>query len=580
MKPLKELVQERNYRSLFFKKMGTVFFALFFPLIILTLVIGFLIRGNQIRSLTADAETELGVVSSRTDALIGSCSNLSMTLNYEERVQNFSRYAFVPLDSRKLASLKNLQNRLSMAASDDLIRNAYVLYSNDSEDYLVGPLQASRLETYGHSAGNIPALCAALKDQASGKPQFRLDGEDLIFYASVVLGRNRITSMIYMPSRLVSGLLLSDSNSGDSVILLMDGDRVIASSDPAFPVPRPERIRKSSSLSIHGKNYITHVEPSTLHGWSYAILRPEEGIATTIHFFLAIIVIDFVLILAIAFLISWYITSSLYRPIEIIMDLLKNPENGTIDYYRNYCQQYDELQLILTLIESSYFQHLAVSKELEEKNRKLQSAQNYALAAQMNPHFIFNTLDSLNWKIAATLKGSNEISTALCDFSKIIRYALNKKGLVYLYEEIDCAKVYLRLKNALRSRELPVAWDVDESLLNTKVPFLILQPLLENAITHGLRNNIKKPLLSIVVKKEQNVLRIDVIDNGCGFSPPKKEEVENLLSDNLYYDTSSHMGIINTHNRIRLTFGAEWGITITSEEGHTMVTLRMPISES
>lgn len=108
---------------------------------------------------------------------------------------------------------------------------------------------------------------------------------------------------------------------------------------------------------------------------------------------------------------------------------------------------------------------------------------------------------------------------------------------------------------------------------------MIIQPLLENAITHGLRNNIKNPLLSIEIKKELNALRIDVIDNGCGFSPQKKEEVENLLSENIYYDTSSHMGIINTHNRIRLTFGAEWGITISSAEGHTTVTLRMPITE-
>lgn len=577
MKPLKELVHERKYRSLFFKKMGTVFLPLFIPLILLTLVIGFLIRDKQIRSLTADAQTSLTVVSSRTDALIGSCSNLSMTLNYEERVQNFSRYAFQPLTQRKLSSLKNLQSRLSAVASDDLIRNSFVLYTNDDNDFLASSTQASRLETF--SSGNMPNLCNELKNQACNTPQCKIDGEDLVFYSSSAHNGTRITSLIFVPISMVSGLLRLKVDTDNSVFLLMNDDRIIASSDPSFPLLSSSRLRTVSSLSIKGMNYIVRVVPSSLHGWHYAILQPEEGVMTAGFFLLAVFIIDFLLVLVISFLISLYITSSLYRPIEIIMDLLKNPENGTIDYYRNYCEQYDELQLILTLIESSYFKHLAVSKELEEKNRKLQSAQNYALAAQMNPHFIFNTLDSLNWKIAATLKGSNEISTALCDFSKIIRYALNKKGLVFLHEEIECAKIYLRLKNSLRSRELPVNWEVDESLLNAKVPFLILQPLLENAITHGLRNNIKNPLLSIEIKKELNALRIDVIDNGCGFSPQKKEEVENLLSENIYYDTSSHMGIINTHNRIRLTFGAEWGITISSEDGLTIVTLRMPVTE-
>jgi len=577
MRELIESIRERNFRSIFFKNMLKTFPALFLPLLILSAVIILLVGRRQVEDLAAGANTEIARIASRTDTMIGALSDQSMTLCYDDSVTAFSRYAFEPLNVKKLNSLVRLQNRLSTAGSGTFpIQSAGVLYCGP-KGFFVSPDTAVTV-AMDEPGGNYYQyrLMAA---EAGTAPTAQKSGDTITVFSSAPMPFGKVVSLFSISTRNLTRQLFLELSDRNAVIFLYDRNhQLLCSSDGSLSSPDGGKAKDGELVNVNGSRFLHTSRKSSVFGWSYSIYYPASSVMDLGTYMTLTALMLLLVVLVISVISSWYVTVSLCRPIRIIQHLLENPEQGTMDYYRNYCEKYDELKVILTLIESSYFQTLAMSKELEQQNRRLHSAQNYALAAQMNPHFIFNTLDSINWKIVAMLKGNNDISPALADFSKIIRYALNKKGLVFLSEELDCSRTYIRLKNSLSTVKIPVSWDVDEELLDVKVPFLILQPLLENAFSYGAHTRKEEARIAVRCHREGNAMRLEVEDNGSGFPPEKLDEINRFLSGDVYYETSSHIGIINTHNRIRLTYGDEWGISIASGPARTVVAVRMPVN--
>jgi len=575
MKELIESIRERNFRSIFFKNMLKIFPMLFLPLLVLSVIIVLLMGRRQVEYLSSAADTEIARIASRTDTMIDNLGDQAMTLCYEEPVVSFSRYAFIPLDSRKLSSMIRLQNRLSTVGAGTLpVQSACVLYYGP-KGFFVSPETAVTIDMEDNSGNYLQYRLMAA--EAGTTPTAKKSGDTITIFSSAPMSFGKVVSFIDLSVRNLSMQLSMELAEKNAVIYLYDRNgQLLCSSSGSLTSPGGGKAQSGDLLTFGDSRYLYTERRSSVFGWIYTIYYPADSLMDMQFNMIFIAILLLVIVLVTSVLSSWYVTVSLCRPIRIIQHLLENPEQGTMDYYRNYCERFDELNVILTLIESSYFQTLAMSKELEQQNRRLNSAQNYALAVQMNPHFIFNTLDSINWKIAAVLKSDNDISPALADFSKIIRYALNKKGLVLFSEELECSRTYIRLKNNLSTVKIPVSWDVDEELLDVKVPFLILQPLLENAFSYGAHTKKEEARIAVRCHGNGKAMCIEVEDNGTGFEPEKLEEINRHLSEDVYYETSSHIGIINTHNRIRLTYGDEWGISITSDPSHTIVTIRLP----
>jgi signal transduction histidine kinase/capsular polysaccharide biosynthesis protein len=223
---------------------------------------------------------------------------------------------------------------------------------------------------------------------------------------------------------------------------------------------------------------------------------------------------------------------------------------------------------------------LLTQKELYEAQIERSRSQLYAFQSQVAPHFLFNTLQCIRSK--AFLSKVPEIAQMCADVSTTLRYILNSSETVTLEQELNISKRYLKIV-AIRFQnkityEINVADDVD---LQYMIPKMILQPLVENAVYHGLEPKQGSGHLVIDVRKDGEHLEIALTDNGIGMGPDTLKKLQDELRDpivQLFFTSGGddNIGLHNVHNRIRLRFGNEFGLSITCDEQGTKVLIRLP----
>lgn len=217
----------------------------------------------------------------------------------------------------------------------------------------------------------------------------------------------------------------------------------------------------------------------------------------------------------------------------------------------------------------------------EEITRR--SAELKALQAQINPHFLFNTLESINWM--AQLNHVPEIRDMVTSLGALIEASIGKGNpMVALSKELKYVDHYLLIMKNRYGERLSYENEIDTSLLEQEVPKLILQPLVENAIYHGIDKMRKKGTIKLTVQKQEETIYIEVMDNGKGINP---EEVEDLnqkfkedREDYLLGDNRKSIGLANVNGRVKLFFGKEYGLQIESQyETYTKIKLYLPIRD-
>ena len=200
---------------------------------------------------------------------------------------------------------------------------------------------------------------------------------------------------------------------------------------------------------------------------------------------------------------------------------------------------------------------------LEQKNAEIS-----ALEAQIDPHFLYNTLDTINWK--AIEKEEYEISEMVGDLGDILRYAIkNAGGITTLGEEIAWLKKYVRLQQEKLGQEIQIFCSLDSIAAKSPMHKLLLQPIAENSIKHGLHGIDRAPLLMITGRREMDGLIIEVEDNGRGMPP----ELLDILNQKDYH-RENHFGIENARKRLRLYYGEAAALHFESSlNKYTKVTL-------
>jgi two-component system sensor histidine kinase YesM len=215
-----------------------------------------------------------------------------------------------------------------------------------------------------------------------------------------------------------------------------------------------------------------------------------------------------------------------------------------------------------------------------EADLKRKEAELKALESQINPHFLYNTLETIS--SIAYLKDIPEITTISKSLSQLFRYSIsNDKKLVTLADELYHTSNYINIQTIRHGNKFNVIFDIDESLKKYKVIKLILQPLIENSVNHGLELVKSGGLISISAKLITNhTLMIEVEDNGVGISHKKLEVIQNYLnngSDDTCSETSKSIGLTNVHFRIQHYYGKDYGLSLESKnEMGTKVTIRLP----
>ena len=211
----------------------------------------------------------------------------------------------------------------------------------------------------------------------------------------------------------------------------------------------------------------------------------------------------------------------------------------------------------------------------------LLDAQMKSLEAQINSHFLFNTLESIN--SIAEVEGVSSISDIVLSLGNMFRYSIKTESeIVTLYDELDHINNYVSIQQVRFNNRFRVETDISDSLKKQKVLKLILQPLVENALYHGLKNCTRGDLITVSAKKDNNNLLISVWDNGVGMSEDELNSLQEKLIapaefKSLGKRSSRSIGLSNINARIRLYYGHEYGMTVDiAASGGLRITLRLP----
>ncbi|MEY8523312.1 sensor histidine kinase [bacterium 1XD8-76] len=268
------------------------------------------------------------------------------------------------------------------------------------------------------------------------------------------------------------------------------------------------------------------------------------------------------------------VSSTITKPLDMLMQTIKRIAGGEMELRANVTKK-DEIGELGRNFNVMLDQVEELKEKENQANLLLVQAQYKALQAQINPHFLYNTLDTMS--SIAEVRNCPEVSMLSQSLSNIFRYSLNmKEPFSTVAKEIVHLKNYCYVMNVRMQDNVQYDYDIDSKSLQARVPKICVQPLVENALNHGLRNKRGEKRIRIEAKVQGELLEICVSDNGVGMDAEKMNE--SLRHSNLdYVERGNSIGIHNINARLKILYGEEYGLRIESIVGEgTKVRMVIP----
>lgn len=274
------------------------------------------------------------------------------------------------------------------------------------------------------------------------------------------------------------------------------------------------------------------------------------------------------------FIISRMTVRAIVNPMNSLMDKCNQVAQGNYDIEFEE-EQIQELEVLSDTIRDMINDVVRLNQRMVEEERKFSEQKLKALQHQINPHFINNVLQSIK---AMALSGENKkISDISTYLGKIMAYSVYRPyESVTIKEEFEHVKNYLEVQNIRFDNRILYSIECGEEIEKVKTLKLTLQPLVENAVEHGLKLK-EKEFITISVDEEEDMLCILITDNGTGISKEKIQELKQKLCAGEVYEQEKSIGILNVNERIRKKYGEQYGLELISKEGNgTTVIVKIP----
>jgi two-component system, sensor histidine kinase YesM len=275
--------------------------------------------------------------------------------------------------------------------------------------------------------------------------------------------------------------------------------------------------------------------------------------------------------------IAIYILFFSYRytePMMKMMGVIKRVERGDLTA-RTVVHSNDEVGQLGHSLNNMIGEMQVLIDQLIREEQEKKEVELEALHAQINPHFLYNTLNTIKWM--AKIQGNTSVSTAITALVKLLRISINLgRDMITLKEEIDYVKNYIVIQTLRFGKSINIIYHIDESCTNLSVPKLILQPIVENSIIYGLEDERLELNIQVNVYSQENQLIIEITDNGPGIPEAVLKDIFTETSDRNRF---SKVGLNNVNQRIKLYFGSGFGVDIETELGSsTKVIVKLPIN--
>ncbi|WP_339788038.1 sensor histidine kinase [Paenibacillus sp. FSL R7-0313] len=381
---------------------------------------------------------------------------------------------------------------------------------------------------------------------------------------------------------------LNDSNGSDGSqdsIMLLDGAGEVVTSDLEINLD-PKAILDSGSVVQNGEeSYIVVRQKSELTGWTLAVLTPlretTEGVSILRTALLVSGMIGVVLFLIMSFFLSTMIT----RPLIRLMRAMRSAQPGAMrpNLMVSSTMEINELNEVYNQM---VYRQNELTRVVHEKEIMQSRAELKALQSQINPHFLFNTLEAFYWSLEE--KGDEEMARMVVAMSRLFRYIISSSQQdewVTIADELEHAERYLRIMQMRLGDRMQWEIQLDDAVRKVPIPKLLIQPLVENAILHGIESKLGPGKISIHVyaSTEENLVRIEVRDDGPGMDELRLQSVIHALHGGpAVSNKGTGVGLINVHRRLKLYFGSQLGercrLSITSKVGEgTVISFEIPM---
>lgn len=325
---------------------------------------------------------------------------------------------------------------------------------------------------------------------------------------------------------------------------------------------------------VNGEKRKVLVSTVAYTGWKVISVINENAKNESIIRFRYYIITIIILLIMMILLVNKIVTRKISSPIMRLDESVKAYEAGGKPSI--YIGGSSEIRHLGHSVQKSYEQIENLMKEIVEQQNKRRKSELDALQSQINPHFLYNTLESITWMIEGN---KNEDAVfMISELAKLFRISLSKgKNIISIEDELQHCRSYMNIQKYRYKERFETIYDIDEEIYNYCTVKLILQPILENAIYYGVGDMDEDEEAQIIVsgKKDGDDIYISIEDNGLGM---REEDVKNILTDNSKVPKhGSGVGLINVHTRIMLMFGEDYGLSVWSEADiGTKVTVHIP----
>lgn len=289
------------------------------------------------------------------------------------------------------------------------------------------------------------------------------------------------------------------------------------------------------------------------------------------------LVVSAVILMVIIFL-SYYIPLSITRPIRKLSGVTEQVAKGNLDV-RSQVRSGVEINMLSDSLNTMIDKINELLKQVTEEQVRLRKAEFELLQSQINPHFLYNTLDAIIW--LAESGEEKKVVDMVGSLSEFFRTSLNRgEDMVTIKKELQHVRSYLEIQQMRYQDILRYEIQVPEELHKYLIPKITIQPLVENALYHGIKNKRGRGQIVISGEKEADYFVIRVEDNGIGVKPERLAQVNDGIRNKVLTGKDIY-GLYNVNERIRLNFGEKYGISIDSVYGTcTIVSLKLPYVEA
>ena len=387
---------------------------------------------------------------------------------------------------------------------------------------------------------------------------------------------------IDVASKIVKPYISRSSGSSESFCIFNPDGRVLYSDDPALPSDTAiigslakRNDSEAGYLKLNNTNCLVTSFTGSKYGIKIVSMIPVSEITAQFRKTMQIMILQSILFSMIAILLVYIIIRYITAPLSLLASKQKDVGSGdfsSIDIggcreISNLNSSFNEMTShIDDLIKENYI------TQLNEKNARLA-----ALEAQINPHFLYNTLQAIGSE--ALLNDQKNIYDMLTGLAQSLRYSIKAPNEVALSEEIEYVNNYIMLQTIRMEDHLTVTSTIDDDTLQARVPKNILQSLLENSIIHGISGDRNSINIKIHIYYYDDRLIMKVRDDGCGIQPEELARIRNDLKAQTLQDPGKGIGLANLNNRIKLMYDDTAQIEISTEtsmDSYTEITVILP----